>query len=56
MQKLKAIHPSWVLNIDTDEFLIYNYIHHDEDSTAILADMDMYRTMMIRECNCMKPA
>ena len=47
MRKLKAIHPLWVLNINTDKFLVYNYIDPDEDSTAFLADMNVHCTMMI---------
>ena len=55
MRKLKNIHPSWVLNMDMDEFLIYNYIDQDEDNTTFLAETDAYRKMTIRERNRTKP-
>jgi hypothetical protein len=31
MRKMKQLNQSWVLHTDTDEFMLYNYIHDDED-------------------------
>lgn len=46
MLKFKHIHPSWVLNMDTDEFLAYNYIHEDEDPFFYLSNSTQYKRMV----------
>lgn len=47
MRKLKTIYPStWVLNMDTDEFLTYNYVGDDEDATTFLSNSTVYQRMV----------
>ena len=31
MREMKHLNQSWVLNTDTDEFMLYNYVHNDEN-------------------------
>jgi hypothetical protein len=43
MRRIKRIHPSWVLHLDTDEFLTFNYIHPDEDESFFLSNSTEYQ-------------
>jgi len=55
MKRLKRIHPSWVVHIDTDEFIVYNYIGDHENASHFMHDTDMYHKMTIRERNLTLP-
>jgi hypothetical protein len=51
MRRLKQVYSSWILCLDTDEFLIYNYLHDNEDASVFLHDGETYRNETIRARN-----
>ena len=49
MRRLKTIHPSSVLNMDTDEFLVYNYLGDNEDPNKFLINETKYQLNVKKE-------
>jgi len=53
MRRLKTLDASWVLNVDTDEFLVYNYLGENEDPTQFLSKGKRYRKRVVEKRNQM---